>query len=56
MERATTDEQLTLLLRQAEMIHEEASTVPEPADRADVVRRYEALRDMQVGLAAATAK
>ncbi|TDU75228.1 hypothetical protein EDD91_1901 [Streptomyces sp. KS 21] len=38
------------------MIHEAACTVPEPADRADVVRRYEALRNMHAGLAAATAK
>ncbi|MFD7909705.1 MULTISPECIES: hypothetical protein [unclassified Streptomyces] len=35
---------------------EAASTVHDPADRADVVCRYEALRDMHAGLAAATAK
>ncbi len=42
MEYTTSDEQRTVLLEQAEMIVRScAESVPEPSDRADVVRRYE---------------
>jgi len=45
-EYTTSDEQRTVLLEQAEMIVRScAESVPEPSDRADVVRRYEAVLD-----------
>jgi uncharacterized membrane protein len=42
MERTTSDDQRAVLLGQAEMIERSsAESIPEPADRADVTRRYE---------------
>ena len=42
MEYTTSNEQRTVLVDQAEMIVRScAESVPEPSDRADVVRRYE---------------
>ena len=43
-EYTTSDEQRTVLVEQAEMINRAcAESVAEPSDRADVVRRYEAV-------------
>ncbi|MFD3947126.1 DUF2254 domain-containing protein [Streptomyces sp. NPDC058579] len=53
MERATTTEQRALLLHQAAMIHEASGSIPEPSDRADVTRRYEALRALHADRAEA---
>jgi uncharacterized membrane protein len=47
MEQAPLPEQYPVLMEQAEMIRRAAEeTVPEPADLADVVRRYDALVDL----------
>jgi uncharacterized membrane protein len=53
MERTTTDDQRAVLLGQAEMIERSsAESVPEPADRADVRRRYEAVLSTRAALIA----
>ncbi len=49
MEYATTPEQRDVLLQQAQMIRRSSDeSVPEPLDRADVERRYDALVDLVV--------
>jgi len=51
MERTTTDDQRAVLLDQAAMIERSnAESVPEPTDRADVLRRYEAVLSTRAAL------